>query len=40
MAPLVLILLGVLLIWLSATGRLAVFLAALFQPERVTANGG
>lgn len=34
-SPVLFILAGLLLIWLGITGRLGVFLAALFQPSSV-----
>lgn len=37
-APILFILVGVLLVWLGITGRLGVFLAALFTPDKVSVN--
>lgn len=37
--PLLLLVAGLLLAWLAITGRLAVFLAALFTPNEVTVSG-
>jgi hypothetical protein len=38
-SPLLFFLVGILLVWLGVTGRLGVFLAAIFTPERVNVNG-
>ncbi|WP_281180681.1 hypothetical protein [Alicyclobacillus kakegawensis] len=40
MSSLLLILTGALLIWLSATGRLAAFLATIFAPQKVAVQSG
>lgn len=37
-APLLFILAGLLLVWLGITGRLGVFLAAIFLPGQVTSQ--